>query len=646
MTVNLSLLGGAGWQFSDNNGVPLSGGLLYTYAAGTTTPQTTYTSNTGLTFNANPIVLDSAGRVSGEIWLTDAVSYKFVLKTSAGVTIGTYDNVTGNSSGIYAAFAASSGSSLVGFIQSGTGAVATTVQAKLRESVSVSDFGGSLSVAINSIGATYKTLLVDSAIVMSTNVTVPSNVSLEIPEGGSITTTGYTLTINGNFSAGLYQVFFGSGSVVGLLNSCVVWFGENTTPGVTNMTSAFVAAHSAIREDGGELILPVGISLFSSTLTFNKRITVTGVSSVSTSTTTNSPGTTLLKSSSLNGTGVIAGGANIFLKDFTVRGQAGNGGDGIQFSNHAASGENLTVQLMGRDGIRVGDDIGTNVNSWGLTNINVTSNGRYGIYVHDGSGGAAQTTAGTAIRVEALNNVSDGVRVGNSYAGTYLGLTLETNGGYGINFTSDSRDNTLLAGDSEEANVSGAVYNAGTGNMIFGPNYGTLVDAGIDTININRAKTKLMGPLTVNIPAAGTGLVTTFYKQYLLNAAYTSTVVNGAAINLFSVTMTAVAGLSASLQGTLYLSYHHVQGGDGTNRCFKAYAISANAVSTGLANITMTEIPEYSNVGGNTSNVMSHTFVSNVLTIINTNTQTTGTGMLFEWSFVGHGQSLTNVAVL
>jgi hypothetical protein len=37
--------------------------------------------------------------------------------------------------------AASGGSNLVGFLQAGTSAVATTVQAKLRESVSVKDFG-------------------------------------------------------------------------------------------------------------------------------------------------------------------------------------------------------------------------------------------------------------------------------------------------------------------------------------------------------------------------------------------------------------------------------------------------------------------------------------------------------------------------
>ena len=143
MAVNLSMLAGAGAQFFDNNGIPLAGGLVYTYAAGTTTPQAAYTTSAGSIAHANPIVLDSAGRVSsgGEIWLTDAVAYKFVLKTSGASTIGTYDNITGNSSGIYAAFAASSGSSLVGYTQGSTGSVATTVQNKLRESVSVKDFG-------------------------------------------------------------------------------------------------------------------------------------------------------------------------------------------------------------------------------------------------------------------------------------------------------------------------------------------------------------------------------------------------------------------------------------------------------------------------------------------------------------------------
>ena len=96
-TVNLSAFGGVGWQFFDNNGVPLAGGLIYTYAAGTTTPQATYTTSAGTIAHSNPIVLNSAGRVpGGEIWLLIA-SYKFVLQTSAAVLIATYDNVTNGS---------------------------------------------------------------------------------------------------------------------------------------------------------------------------------------------------------------------------------------------------------------------------------------------------------------------------------------------------------------------------------------------------------------------------------------------------------------------------------------------------------------------------------------------------------------------
>lgn len=97
MTVNLSPVGGAGWQFFDNNGVPLSGGKLYTYEAGTTTPEPTYTSSSGNTTHTNPIVLDSAGRVPGssEIWLTGGQPYKFLLKTSADVQLWSVDNVSG-----------------------------------------------------------------------------------------------------------------------------------------------------------------------------------------------------------------------------------------------------------------------------------------------------------------------------------------------------------------------------------------------------------------------------------------------------------------------------------------------------------------------------------------------------------------------
>ena len=77
-------------QFFDDDGAPLAGGLLYSYAAGTTTPKATYTTAAGDIENANPVVLDAYGRAV--IFISGA--YKFVLQDSDGVTIETTDNVT------------------------------------------------------------------------------------------------------------------------------------------------------------------------------------------------------------------------------------------------------------------------------------------------------------------------------------------------------------------------------------------------------------------------------------------------------------------------------------------------------------------------------------------------------------------------
>jgi hypothetical protein len=200
MTVNISYFAGAGWQFFDNNGNPLTGGLLYTYAAGTTTPAATYTSNSGLTLNANPIVLDSAGRVPNEIWLTYGATYKFALYTSTNVLIGTWDNIDGitPASYIFGEFANTSdvtkGDALVGFKQSNssgalTGAVGSTVHNKLQEIVSFKDFGAvgdgttndaaAIQAAINALsaggtidgqGLTYKVNSVLSGISSNTRI--------------------------------------------------------------------------------------------------------------------------------------------------------------------------------------------------------------------------------------------------------------------------------------------------------------------------------------------------------------------------------------------------------------------------------------------------------------------------------------------
>ena len=47
MSVNLAPIGN-GFQFFTTTGLPLNGGLIYTYQAGSTTPQATYSDNAGV----------------------------------------------------------------------------------------------------------------------------------------------------------------------------------------------------------------------------------------------------------------------------------------------------------------------------------------------------------------------------------------------------------------------------------------------------------------------------------------------------------------------------------------------------------------------------------------------------------------------
>ena len=94
MAVNLSPIGN-GVSFLGVTGLPLSGGRLYSYQAGSSTPLATYTTVNGTIANANPIILGTDGRAPSEIWLTFGYNYKFILQDSAGGTIATYDDIYG-----------------------------------------------------------------------------------------------------------------------------------------------------------------------------------------------------------------------------------------------------------------------------------------------------------------------------------------------------------------------------------------------------------------------------------------------------------------------------------------------------------------------------------------------------------------------
>src|SRR5882672_2321795 len=179
----------------DNNGGPLAGGLLFTYAAGSTTKLATFTDSTGGTPNANPVVLNTRGEC--DLFLTSTSLYKLVLSPSTDTDpptnpFWTEDNVVGianSNSNFPATLALSSGSSLVGYQLPGAGTVATTVQTKLSEFVNIFDFMTSAQIA----DVKANTALVDVTAAVQAAINFGAN-KIYAPAGTYLLTSTITIT--------------------------------------------------------------------------------------------------------------------------------------------------------------------------------------------------------------------------------------------------------------------------------------------------------------------------------------------------------------------------------------------------------------------------------------------------------------------
>ena len=203
-------------QFFTEGGIPLAGGKLYSYAAGTTTPLATYTTSSGIQNNTNPIILDSRGEAA--VWL-GAASYKLKLTDSTDVEIWTSDNITTQDAinaltAFEASLASTQGSSLVGYVPA-SGPPGRTVQAKLRDVVSVKDFG-----AVGD-GTTNDTTALQAAIAYCESAEQYGGRALYIPGGrylitGALTLSKEFITIfgDGAWESQIYAVGLSTGALV------------------------------------------------------------------------------------------------------------------------------------------------------------------------------------------------------------------------------------------------------------------------------------------------------------------------------------------------------------------------------------------------------------------------------------------------
>lgn len=80
------------FHWTNVSGVSSAGYKLFSYFAGTSVPQTTWTDASQVTANANPVVLDAAG--DANVWIAGGI-YKFVLTLPDGLTVvWSADNVS------------------------------------------------------------------------------------------------------------------------------------------------------------------------------------------------------------------------------------------------------------------------------------------------------------------------------------------------------------------------------------------------------------------------------------------------------------------------------------------------------------------------------------------------------------------------
>ncbi len=180
-------------------------------------------------------------------------------------------------------------------------------------------------------GLTNATVLVTQPTSLSASLTVPANVGVYVLNGGMIKSAGYTLTINGPFSAGLYQVFtgFNPGDVVFKEGSVKdvdpIWFGADPT-GTNDSATAINCALESLHGKsgvyyGGTVFVPIGDYKLDSSVLGVDNVNLTGAGMQYHSYT----GTRFLPAPGIVAFDLTSGGGNANYRNFAV--------DGVTISN-------------------------------------------------------------------------------------------------------------------------------------------------------------------------------------------------------------------------------------------------------------------------------------------------------------------------
>jgi hypothetical protein len=171
-------------SFSDNLGNPLSGGKIFQYEAGSSSVfKDTFTSEGGTVANANPIVLDSSGRLTAAIWLTQGEAYNLVLTQADGTTVlKGFDNITGagsssgggggTTSAIWTPVATPVYLTTTSFAVAGNETVNLAVGNRVRLTLNTGFVYGTVSVSTFSSPNTSCTVIIDGGATLNSSLSV------------------------------------------------------------------------------------------------------------------------------------------------------------------------------------------------------------------------------------------------------------------------------------------------------------------------------------------------------------------------------------------------------------------------------------------------------------------------------------------
>lgn len=215
-------------SFFDDNGDPLAAGTVDVYIPGTTTRRDTYV-DAELTFpNGNPVVLDAAGRAV--IYFNPTLTYKLVVKSAAGVTIYTQDNVQIPNQG--------ANITLDGTTWTGRVLSATAATAGIGESLNGNLFISTLNKASSGVHPGFSGLVVRAPTIGGGGATVTNAATLVVDGAPSGAVNNYALLVQG----GIRSRFQGPVELETGVSEGISFFDTRVTGSIPTSVGGYVGA--------------------------------------------------------------------------------------------------------------------------------------------------------------------------------------------------------------------------------------------------------------------------------------------------------------------------------------------------------------------------------------------------------------------